>query len=218
MCVWNVRALPKKLSHILTLPFSCFVLSEVRVPASSFRSLARVSSSFGFSSCFSPAPPPFPTFACSPGGTAILARHEFVLQEEHIPALAKWRALGRVTAASIRGHSRERCSILACYGLPPSHPQRGSNEVLLSDVLAFLSGLKCPSIVAGALNDSHITSAALSMCAAIGVRNLTPNLPTTMKKDGQVSKSPPIDHASVNKAALDLFGKVRIEVHISLHL
>ena len=102
-------------------------------------------------------------------------------------------------------------SVLACYGLPPSHPQRGSNEVLLSHVLAFLSGLRRPSIVAGDLNDSHITSAALSMCTAIGVHDLTPNLPTTMKKDGQVAKSPPIDHVVVKKVALDLFGKVRID-------
>ena len=28
--------------------------------------------------------------------------------------------------------------------IPPSHPQRGTNEVLLGDALAYLSGVKCP--------------------------------------------------------------------------
>ena len=49
------------------------------------------------------------------------------------------------------------------------------------------------------------------MCTAIGVTDLTPNLPTTMKKDGQVGKGLPIDHVIANKAALDCLTKVRID-------
>ena len=81
---------------------------------------------------------------------------------------------------------------------PPSRPQRGLNEVLLSDACAYLSGLRCPAIVAGDLNDSLQTSPKLAMCTAIGVHDKTPNLPTTMQKDGHVAKSPPIDHEIVN--------------------
>ena len=95
--------------------------------------------------------------------------------------------------------------ILVCYGFPPSHPPRRLNEVLLSDVLSYLSGLRRPSIVARDLNDSSQNSATLSMFTAIGAHDLTPHLPiTTNKKDGHLSKSMPIDHVIVNKVALDL--------------
>ena len=165
---------------------------------------------------FLPSPPPSPTFACSPGGTAIFARHEFALHEECVPSLRRWRALGRVVVASIRGHLGEKYVFVACYGLPVSHPQRGTNEVLLSDVLAYLSSLTCPSFLAGDLNDSVHSSPILSMASAIGVHDLTPNLPTTMKKDGQIANSPPLDHVMANRAALDCAPKVRIDYRILL--
>ena len=101
---------------------------------------------------------------------------------------------------------------LACYG---SHPQRGLNEVF-SDLLAYLNGLKCPSVVAGDLNDSHLTSVALSMCAAVGVHDLAPNLPTTVKKDEQIAKTLPIDHVVANRSALDCTSKVRAQYRIFL--
>ena len=98
--------------------------------------------------------------------------------------------------------------LVACYGLPVSHPQRGTNEVLLSDTLAYLSSLTCPSFLAGDLNDSVHTSPILSMDSAIGVHDLTPNLPTTMKKDGQIANVPPLDHVMANRCALDSAPKV----------
>ena len=205
MCAVSVcgmyAPLPKKLNLLLSLPFECFVLSEVRVPSSSVRSLSlsRVASSLGFSSVFSPSPPPSPSFACSPGGTAIFARHEFALHEECVPSLRRWRALGRIVVASIRGHLGEKYVLVACYGFPVSHPQRGANEVLLSDALAYLSSLTFPSFLAGDLNDSVHTSPILSMASAIGVHDLTPNLPTTMKKDGQIANVPPLDHVMANR-------------------
>ena len=91
-------------------------------------------------------------------------------------------------------------SLLHVVDFPLSHPQRGLNEVLLSDICAYLSGLRCPTIVAGDLNDSLQTSPTLAMCTAMGVHDKTPNLPTTMKKDGQIAKSPPIDHVIINRA------------------
>ena len=106
--------------------------------------------------------------------------------------------------------------IVACYGFPVSHPQRGTNEVLLSDALAYLSSLTCPSFLAGDLNDSVHTSPILSMASAIGVHDLTPNLPTTMKKDGQIANAPPLDHVMANRSALDSAPKVRIDYRILL--
>ena len=88
--------------------------------------------------------------------------------------------MGRVVTASLRGHSGQKYVILSRYGFPPSHPQRGLNEVLLSDACAYLSGLKRPAIVAGDLSDSLQSSPTLAMCTSIGVHDRTPNLPTTM--------------------------------------
>ena len=101
-------------------------------------------------------------------------------------------------------------------GFPVSHPQRGTNEVLLSDALAYLSSLTRPSFLAGDLNDSVHTSPILSMASAIGVHDLTPNLPTTMKKDGQNANVPPLDHVMANRCALDSSPKVRIDYRILL--
>ena len=116
------------LTFSLSLPFLCFVLSEARVPSSSFSHSCLLCCGYRFSACFSPAPPPSPTFACSPGGMVILARHEFALQEQHVPSLQRWRVLGRVVVASLRGPTGEIFVLLACYGLPPSHPQRRLSE------------------------------------------------------------------------------------------
>ena len=108
----------------------------------------------------------------------------------------------------------------ACYGYPISHSSRGANELFLADVLTFLGGLTCPSVMMGDVNDHPTTSFALTQAHGVGMHRLTRDEATTLTKDGQLASKPPIDQCYGNQPLLDLGVKVKVDptLRISDHL
>ena len=54
--------------------------------------------------------------------------------------------------------------LVVIYGLAMGHPMRANSDVLLSQVLDYVSELKIPALVAGDLNET--TSSSTAFCLA----------------------------------------------------
>ena len=216
----NVRTLSIRLAQILSLPFDVFCLSEVRVAGNSMRAQARVASSLGCAVVWSAPPPPSPTFLVSPGGTAILVRQPYMLEEMRVPALEKWRSEARICVASVTDAEGMSMCFASCYGYPISHPNRGANEAYLRDTLSFLGRLMCPAVLLGDLNDHPSTSDVLAQSHLVQMHRITDESPTTLTKDGDIAARTPIDHCFVNQRAVELAPRVRVDstLRISDHL
>ena len=156
-------------------------------------------------------PPPSPTFAVSPGGTAIFAKAPCVLQEVRPPSLEMWNLRGRVCVANVIDAVGTVTTFAACYGFPLSHPDRAANEVYLRDVLSTMGGLRCCSVVLGDLNDHPNSSPVLSSSHVLGMFRVSDDRPTTLSKDGTLSGRDPLDHCLVNLVARDRGLKVKTD-------
>ena len=216
----NVKTLSVRLAQILSLPFDVFCLSEVRVAGSSMRALARVASSLGFAVVWSAPPPPSPTFLVAPGGTAILVRQPYVVEEMRVPALERWRSEARICVASVTDAGGMSMCFASCYGYPISHQSRGANEAFIRDTLLFLGRLTCPAVLLGDLNDHPSTSDVLAQSHLAYMHRITDESPTTLAKDGEIAAKNPIDHCYLNQRALELAPRVKVDstLRISDHL
>ena len=119
-----------------------------------------------FNSIWSASPPPSPTFAVAPGGTALLVKTPLVVQAIRPPCLERWFLEARLCIGLVRDSFRLKLVVAVCYGYPRGHPSRCANEAFLRDVLTWLGMLTCPSMLLGDLNDHPSTSA----CSAEGSR------------------------------------------------
>ena len=201
----NVRTLGPKLEFLLSLPFDVFCFSEVRASWTGKKTMSRVASALGFSAVWSVSPPPSPTFAVSPGGTAIFAKQPLTLEQDLVrpPTLEKWFQEARVCIARVVDAGRMSLCVASCYGYPCSHPSRGTNEAYLRDIVSYMGGLMCPSMC-GDLNDHPSTSEALARMSILHMHRITDDAPTTLGKRGDLSQKLPLDHVLVNDACLEL--------------
>ena len=213
----NVSTLSKRLDFLLSLPFSLFALSEVRLAKPTQASIARRAKSLGFTCIFSGPPPPSPTFAVSPGGTCICAKEELGLRKIQPELLKEWDEKGRLVCGSLAICPQ---LIIACvYGFPPSHPLRHTNEEMIAQIFHWASSLTCAVLLVGDWNESISSCSALALSQQWGLHRLNGNQPTTRSKNDGPSSTPPIDHAFCNLHALDAGCTMNVsrEVLISDH-
>ena len=142
------------------------------------------------------------------------------VQEVRVPALEKWINEARLCIAKVTDAGGSAWCFAACYGYPISHSSRGANEFFLADVLTFLGGMTCPSVMMGDVNDHPTTSFALTQAHGVGMHRLTRDDATTLTKDGQLASKLPIDQCYGNQPLLDLGVKVKVDptLRISDHL
>ena len=112
--------------------------------------------------------------------------------------------------------SLQNIVVLCLYGHPESHSAEPTNECLLRDVISCASGMTCPAIVCGDLNETLRSSAALTSCERLGMTHVSPNTSTTRIKNGEVMKGEAIDHILVNRHALHYFPTSTVLYHITL--
>ena len=202
---YNVRTLSRRLSFVLPLPFSLLCLTEVRAPPQAIRSLSRVIASAEASSIWSSAPPPSPTFLASPGGVCLIAKRPWTISPLHVPALLHWSKQARLCVGKLSGPTLQDLAVFCIYGFPDSHAAKPTNECMIRDVISCASGMICPAIVCGDLNETLRSSAALTACERLGMVHVSPNTSTTRRKNGEVMKGEAIDHILVNRHALHFF-------------
>ena len=211
LLVMNVCSLGKRLRHILTMPCQMYALSEVRASVVQVRSLSRAAYSMGFSSVWSASPPPNATSSVSQGGTAIFVKSPLVASPLTAPGCDRWRSRGRARVAKVCDPSGSCIVIIAAYGFPPGHQDRGANEEMFKDLLGTLTSLTCPSILVGDLNSTISDSPTLSLASMIGAVVLSPQGSSTTKRSKGRAKREPIDHVVANKSAVDLITMTRFE-------
>ena len=215
----NVKTLAKRFGEVVGWPFPLFLLSEVRVSATGQRSLARAAVRDGISCVWSAPPPPSPTFSVSPGGTAILARAPLVAKDQPIPELQQWVAAARLCSDRVSFPSSSLVSsflAVVIYGFPDSHAERGRNDELLRDVFVSLGAWTCPILVAGDLNTTITQSEALSQADHWGFFRVSPNLVTTLSRDGLPSKGQPIDQMLANTQMLDMLTECKVDWGVAI--
>ena len=156
----------------------------------------------------------------SPGGTAILVRKPFSLEELRPPALERWRSEARICVARITDTSGMSVCFASCYGYPPSHQDRGANEAYIRDTLSFLGGLTYPSVLLGDLNDHPCSSNALAQSQIVSMYRISDDAPTTLTKEGELASKAPIDHCYINRRTFELapVAKVDSTLRMSDHL
>ena len=113
--------------------------------------------------------------------------------------------------AKVCGPSGSCIVIIAAYGFPPGHQDRGANEEMFKDLLGALTSLTCPSILVGDLNSTISDSQSLSLASMIGAVVLSPQGSSTTKRSKGRAKREPIDHVIANKPAVDLITLTRFE-------
>ena len=199
----NVATLAKKLQDLLSAGFPLLVCSEIRVPLPSLRSVSRRAFSLGFSSVFSCAPPPSPTFATSPGGVCVFASSEYPCRELRPPILEQWRQKSRIVTAVVTCGAHA-ITIIGIYGYPKSHPDVGCNEALFMHVFTWMSQLRNPAIAVGDYNVCVGESQCLSLVSAMGLKRITGVSPTTKGRKTPFAKNTAIDHLVANMPACDL--------------
>ena len=197
----NVATLPKRLDYLLSLSYSLYALSEVRLARAAQKSIARRAYSLGFSCAFSHSPPASPTFATSPGGTCILALRHLGLRKLHPELLSHWEAKGRVVCGVLATVPE---LIVACvYGFPQSHVDYHANDAMFAQIFSWASLQTCAVMLMGDWNQSISSCATLALSSQWGLFRLNDNTPSTMTKKHVPASSLPIDHAFANRQALD---------------
>ena len=157
---------------------------------------------------FSPPPAPSPTFATSPGGTAIMVREPLAVRRVFHPLLQEWSDQGRAIAAVV-SWGRLQVMVLSVYGFPRRHPQQHRNETLLSQCFHWASELSMPLLLGGDLNENPSESTALSLCDMWQLFRVTDESPTTRNRAGGLSANC-LDHVLVNTKMLDAGVKARV--------
>ena len=182
--------------------------------------MTRAAWALGFSAVWSNSPPPSPTFLVSPGGCAIFVKTPLVAQEIRAPSLERWVQDARLCIVRVIDAMNNSVYFASCYGYAVSHANRGANEAYLRDVLTYLGGLSSPAVMMGDLNDHPTTSDALAQAHVTGMYRISGEEPTTLNKEGEVAKKPPIDHCLANRQALDMAVKVKVDstLQVSDHL
>ena len=215
-----MKTLAKRFGDIVAWPFPLFLLSEVRVSATGQRALERRASREGITCVWSDPPPPSPTFSVSPGGTAILARAPLVAKTQPVPELQQWVSAARVCIARVTYPCVSELSssfvAFVIYGFPESHAERGRNDELLRDVFVSLGAWKSPILVAGDLNTTISHSATLSQADQWGFQRVSPNIATTVNKEGSPSRGLPIDHMLANLPMLDILTECKVDWGVAI--
>ena len=189
-----------------------------RLSLSAQKSASCRASALGFGALFSPPPPPSAGYSVPPVGVAILVQRPLVARPIEVPVLQQWKDLGRVLVVTIPFADTSIVATIV-YGFPPSHHMRPANETMLTHVFDWVTGLKCPAIVAGDLNATSTDSSILALLAAKGLWRLKGDDTTTRSKTGPLSNHSAIDHMIVNAAFLDFHPTtlVNYEVWLSDH-
>ena len=102
-------------------------------------------------------------------------------------------------------------TVASCYGFPVSHEHRRLNEAFLKDVLSYMGKLNSLAVVIGDLNDHPCSSPVLASATILDMHRITDDTPTTFSKSGTVSARQPLDHCLVNRQALQIGIRVKID-------
>ena len=199
----NVMSLSRRLETILALGRDCFILSEVRVSLSQQATLARRAARCGYQVVWSAPPPPTPTAAVAPGGTAIFVKFGLGVSELRVPEIDKWHAQGRACAVKMTLQNVVVC-LIAVYGFAPSHPQRQDNEALCLQIASWITKLTIPVIWAGDFNTTAVNSPILTLLRAYDLWRISSDSSSTRGKTSSTSGKSPIDHVICNSQMLDL--------------
>ena len=109
--------------------------------------------------------------------------------------------MGRISTALlvVGGTTHALCAIcISCL-----HPRHGENEEMFAQVYAWAMSLRCPVLIGGDMNETTKTSAFLSLSDSAGLFRISPNLPTTRRRQGGMSANLALDPILVTHPILD---------------
>ena len=169
----NVRTLSSRLPAVLSLSFPILLLTEVRVPPTSLKTMTRLARLHSYDAIFGTPPGPSPTFSTSPGGIGLFSLLPLCLRRLHPHQLHRWDSNGRLLIGNVLMHGLNLV-IVGIYGYPPSHPDAHANDELISDALAWSGAQKCCVLLTGDMNASVTNCAPLSASREFGMYRLSP--------------------------------------------
>ena len=134
----------------------------------------------------------------------------------HLPSRDQWLPMARVVVARVAHPDNAKMAVICACGFPESHSCRGMNEEMLMDVFASMEALTMPTTMGGDLNAMHTESSATVLSEALGIVHVSPKKSPTMRRDGGVSASMPIDHVFMAFKVLNITGSSRVNYAVTL--